>query len=403
MHIQKQSLLFFVTSLLVCTLSISTAHAFSVSPSSLDLDAVLVNTQQTRYMTIGIADRYDETHTFALSDTADFLTIPRAVTVEAGQTAVTIPVTVDATGLALGEHGAVVTIFENEKDMEATIAAPGTVSAGLSVIQKASVQVRVQVTDVPVRDVIVKDVIALTAEEGDIQELRIQVLNRGNVVVAPTRFDVSFVHVSDASFNESISIDMSEAQSVLPGETRSVPVSVPIHLLQGQYHAEVAVYAGDSAFGSAISQRFDIVPTGSLSHRGELLRVESTQGSYPAHQRVKLEGVFRNMGTAPVDAQLVVHIFYDNALLDIHKGKVASIDPDHEEQLTDQFFLQRPGTYVLEIYADYEQKRTAKQMVTVEVTESVLIKTFSWVPVIVIALVCLVVLWIVYRKRCVRI
>lgn len=247
--------------------------------------------------------------------------------------------------------------------------------------------IKVEVTDVEILDCVASNFQIFSAEEGDDVLLKLNILNKGNVILSPRI-------LSDIWDGDQISVVKREEfnpKGILPTieETLELRMS-SVGLLLGQYWAEVSVI--DCLQESLLT--FDILEEGALLAKGLLLNIVMKKNAETG-ETIPFEVNFKNVGEKEVAARFVGKATKNGKITDIFEGEEIIVPIDKIESFNFYFTPQNQGTYVVSGRVFYSGKKTYESSAIVEVTG------FSIKPIVIFiyGLFLILILGLIYKIR----
>jgi|GEM_PF-1745841 len=196
--------------------------------------------------------------------------------------------------------------------------------------------------------------------------------NTGNIDWQIEKIQLEFKKKSDMSTVNSIEIPASGLTHAKAGQpNQHFSLSVEHGLPEGEYFLAATFFEKEKVAGTLQSQQsFTVFPAGTLAQKGSLKALTVNKSTYQSIEKVKLNAVFANEGDIGLDASLVTNIYRNNALLDLKKSDTYHLDPGEETTLSEIFTPDSDGSYKIEGYVEFGNKKTDMKTVEFEVGSS---------------------------------
>lgn len=367
-----------------------TAHALGVTPSEISVSDILRNSSQTAYVTLSKENsQRSKEMTYSTEVRSDYpgvLKIESEVSIPAGSISAQIPFTIDPGTLANGSYSAILVFHEKGASTDSISGAGAAVTPGVAVRVGFTVGGEEHVS-YEVRDLQVSP-----TETDDAVPIEFTIINSGNVSWRPEYAEIVFADQADSANVVTARIEGTDIDVVSPGATATVTLDIDTHLIQGTYIATLIVYDSGAEVARIASQPFDVFPPNTLAQSGELHTVTANKNTFQENERIQIAGDFENTGDVRVSSKLVISILKNNSVVDIRTTDPIDIDVGESTQLSDTFLLERSGTYTLNVLAEYGNKKTPVQTLTITVKAG----WRSYIPYILIGLISCVVLWFAF-------
>lgn len=201
-------------------------------------------------------------------------------------------------------------------------------------------------------------------EEDSPLETIVHIENKGNVRAKPTKIEVDFYD----KFNETFlgEYDETDLDSIGAFVEDGVITVNAIHGLSvGQYWARVLVYRDNTVLKEE-DVVFEVVPTGSLSRKGEIVSFDHEQNIGPG-EILKIVATFKNTGKVDVTAKLSVEVYDGSSLVEVLEGDGRRVRVGKSEELTVFFTPEKEGKYKLVGKVEYSGQVTSSSESSVRV------------------------------------
>jgi len=219
--------------------------------------------------------------------------------------------------------------------------------------------ITVSVTDVEMKDCVVKNVLINSAEEGDPILLTMDILNKGNIRLNPK----VLVDIWD---QEQISILQSEnfvGKSILPTVEDNFEFRIPSKDLDlGQYWSQISVLDCLQDF----LLTFDVLEEGALKSSGVLLSILANK-EVKKKETTPFEVNFKNVGEKEVVAQFKGRATYNGRIVQIFESEKMNVPIDTIEKFNFYFTPENSGKYVISGRVYYDGKQTFEGSTTIDV------------------------------------
>jgi len=191
--------------------------------------------------------------------------------------------------------------------------------------------------------------------------------NTGNVDWKPSKVKIEVTDQKDNSNVYDFEIDGSRVPINTPGKKNKSTFSLEHELPFGIYRAKAYFYYDGEVVEELTSNKFDIFLPGTLKQIGELLSVKLNKEVYQAGDKIKLSAIFKNTGEVKVDGQLIIEISQGDDVIDLIKGESLSVNKKQQVEFSEIFGPLDVGTYDINVYIKYGNKKSNKKKVVVNV------------------------------------
>jgi len=247
--------------------------------------------------------------------------------------------------------------------------------------------VRVQITDVEIRDCVVSSIDVVSAEQGEDVVFNAKILNNGNVRLNPS---IS-IDVWDPEQTFIVQSENFIGESVLPTRVGNFSVEVSSKNLEiNQYWADF--FAVDCYHSQALT--FDVLEKGALSASGvlsEIMTMESIEVKETAPIVVK----FENTGEKSVDAQFKGKITRGGKIIQILESEKTLVPVSSFNDFTFYFTPEKAGKYIISGRVFFSGKKTFESSTVLNVGGS----NFSWSILLIQGLAFGLFLFLIYKVR----
>ena len=175
----------------------------------------------------------------------------------------------------------------------------------------------------------------------------------------------TFIDVDDPTNIATASLKGEAIPFIKPGSQNNVTsLEIPVDLLEGQYMVTAKFYYKNEMIGEFVSaQSFFVYPKGTLLQSGELVAVSVDKTSYVLGEKIRLNAIFKNLGSLPIVGVLNTDINLGSDFVDMIRGEELSVGVNKEVVFLEMIELDKPGNYTLSSYVKYGNKKTDAQTV----------------------------------------
>lgn len=219
--------------------------------------------------------------------------------------------------------------------------------------------VKVEITDIEIRDCSVSSVKVDSAEKGDDVIFYAKVKNNGNIKLKP----ILDIDIWDSDQISVIKNEEFYGDNILPTTEGNVSLRVKSDDLEiGQYWADFL--ALDCYFSQTLT--FDILEEGALKAAGRLLEIITRKNS-KVGETVPIIVKFKNIGEKEVEAQFKGKINRGDKIIQILESEKIRVPISSGNDFNFYFTPERSGKYVISGRVFYSGKKTFESSAVLEV------------------------------------
>jgi hypothetical protein len=217
----------------------------------------------------------------------------------------------------------------------------------------------ITVTDVELRDCIVKNVRINSAEEGDDVVLSMDILNKGNIRLTPK----VFVDVWDQVQSGILQSDEFLGEFLLPTLEKSFEFRIDSRRLDlGQYWSDISV--ADCLQDFLLT--FDILEEGAMKSHGIFLNILSKK-EIRKGETILLEANFKNVGEKEAVARFKGEASYGGRVVQVIETEELNVGVGDVEGFPFYFTPDKSGKYIISGRIYYDGKRTYEKSIILDV------------------------------------
>lgn len=228
------------------------------------------------------------------------------------------------------------------------------------VVLRAKMSINIEVTGTQVLTGVVEYITTSDTEVNFPLRIRVRFRNTGNVIAKP---EINTVITKNGTFIDNFTHADTEikvgAADIISVEWDTTGKE------SGDYVANVTVSLGGEVL-AAENLQFKLLPTGTLSRRGELTELKY-EGEPLVGRTIKILATFRNTGEIDTRAKLVGEVYVDDEFTDAVASEELSVPTGKTAALTAYLKIERPGSYVIKGHVIYDGKTTDAEELSFEV------------------------------------
>jgi len=228
------------------------------------------------------------------------------------------------------------------------------------VVLRAKMSITIEVTGTQVLAGVVEYITTSDTEVNFPLRIRVKFRNTGNVIAKP---EINTAITKNGTFIDNFTHADTEikvgAADIISVEWDTTGKE------NGDYVANVTVSLGGEVL-AAENLQFKLLPTGTLSRRGELTELKY-EGEPLVGRTIKILATFRNTGEIDTRAKLVGEVYVDDEFTDAVASEELSVPTGETAALTAYLKIERPGSYVIKGHVIYDGKTTDAEELSFEV------------------------------------
>ncbi|MFH0818372.1 MAG: hypothetical protein V1898_00005 [Patescibacteria group bacterium] len=372
------------------------AVTIGVIPPSIDAKSVLIGGKQTKNVLIQIGDQHINAVKFNVrfrGDYGQFLEGPNELIIPIGHQEATYYFNINAHELGVGNYSAFID-FLVDQPPTTDVATSGS---GASVVAGLTIPVSFAVSGDQVLDYSIISFQVIDTEINKPLYLSYNIYNNGNILFKPEKIEITCQDIEDDTNVKTYIINGDELDFTPAGENSEVSLRLNHDLIEGTYIANAKFYYNNEVVESLDSQQFRVFASGTLQQQGELVDVTTNKNEYAPGENIKIDATFSNTGDIPVKSVLVTEIVdVNNSIKDLLRSNELEINKKEKGTLSIITSILEPGTYTLNSYVEYGNKKTAVENNTITVIEDKSGLKSTWGSVIALVLIIVIIFFIVF-------
>jgi len=226
-------------------------------------------------------------------------------------------------------------------------------SGNVSSLQLSSAStVSINVTGDQEKNVTIEKMYVDDVEMGDIARFRINLINKGNVVVSP--------QIKISVFNkEGILLDRlsSIVRFIEPGNIHRESMRWnTTGKISGTYTANFNITLDEKTIENK-NISFEIYPEGTFTRNGTLKSIKYS-GTLEKEKFIKIIATFKNTGEVKTKAKFLGNVYLNNELINTIESQELFVDKYEEESFESSLELKEDGEYLIQGYVLFDGRKT---------------------------------------------